>query len=160
MLQFLKLLSFLLVLTVTNATAGYVVAFRGINDQFDTRAFMEYADLKKLQPKIFSPGDITGAINFINQPSTGRYELYGFSQGAVSVSRVLEHQHRHNKQMPSYVITIGAYKTTNVDFTRYQVNFDNYFDRSGLGSAGPGRYLPNVAHMKMQRRVNDFVIEE
>jgi hypothetical protein len=62
--------------------------------------------------------------------------------------------------MPSYVITIGAYKTTNVDFTRYQVNFDNYFDRSGLGSAGPGRYLPNVAHMKMQRRVNDFVIGE
>ncbi len=59
-----------------------------------------------------------------------------------------------NNIKPKYIITIGAYKTTDVDFTKYNIKFDNYFDYSGIGQKSPGVHIKNVSHLNMQKHVN------
>ena len=58
--------------------------------------------------------------------------------------------------MPEYVITIGAYKTTNVNFDKYGIKYNNYFDHSGLGQSSPGVFL-DVSHNKIQQKVNEII---
>lgn len=131
-----------------HACTGYIVGFKGLEDTFDTVAFRHYADRLGYCNKIYSWQDSKKAIKFVDQLKVP-YQLYGFSKGAETVSTVLGRV----KHKPEFVITIGAYRTTNVDFTKHKVNFVNYFDESGKGQQGPGIFL-NVLHFEMQKEVN------
>ena len=131
-----------------HACTGYIVGFKGLEEVFDTLAFKQYTDRLGYCSKIYSWQDGKKAVKFVDQLKVP-YQLYGFSKGAETVSTVLGRV----KHKPEFVITIGAYRTTNVDFTKYKVNFVNYFDESGKGQQGPGIFL-NVLHFEMQKEVN------
>ena len=146
------IISFLLFLPlVANACNGYVIAFRGLNDVFDQSALNVYASRLAYCSKTFSWHKEKDAIEFISTINVP-YQLYGFSRGAGSVATVL----KQVKTKPEYVITIGAYKTTNVDFGKYNVRYDNFFDNSGICQRSPGMYL-NVPHNKIQSEVNKIL---
>ena len=136
---------------IANACSGYVIAFRGLNDVFDQSALNVYASRINYCSKTFSWHKEKDAIEFIEKLDVS-YQLYGFSRGAGSVATVL----KQVKTKPEYVITIGAYKTTNVDFDKYNVRYDNFFDNSGIGQRSPGMYL-NVPHNKIQSEVNKIL---
>ena len=136
---------------IANAFDGYVIAFRGLNDVFDQSALNVYASRINYCSKTFSWHKEKDAIEFIEKLDVS-YQLYGFSRGAGSVATVL----KQVKTKPEYVITIGAYKTTNVDFDKYNVRYDNFFDNSGIGQRSPGMYL-NVPHNKIQSEVNKIL---
>ena len=55
-----------------------------------------------------------------------------------------------------FVLTIGAWYTTDVDFGDYEINFDNFFDESGRQQKSPGIHVYNISHGQMQEYVNDF----
>ena len=95
--------------------------------------------------------EIDSAANFINQKNKS-YQLYGFSAGASAIVQVL----KKVKRMPNFVLTIGAWYTTDVDFGDYEINFDNFFDDSGRQQQSPGIHVYNISHGKMQEYVNDF----
>ncbi len=146
------LLSTLLMLPfVANACIGYVVAFKGLNDAFDNEALSVYADRLAYCNKSFSWNEEKNAIKFIETLNVP-YQLYGFSRGAQSVLTVLNVA----KVKPEYVITIGAYKTTNVNFDKHNVRYNNFFDQSGVGQKSPGTYL-NVPHNMIQKEVNKIL---
>jgi hypothetical protein len=131
-----------------HACTGYIIGFKGLEDAFDTAAFRQYADRLGYCNKVYSWHEDKKAVQYVDQLKVP-YQLYGFSKGAQTVSTILGRV----KHRPEFVITIGAYKTTNVDFTNYKVNFVNYFDESGKGQKGPGIFL-NVLHFEMQKEVN------
>jgi len=91
----------------------------------------------------------TDAVKFINSIDE-KYQLYGFSKGAETISKLLKNS---SIRRPEYVLTIGAFRTTDVDFKKYDVKFDNYFDDSGRGQKSPGVFL-SVSHSKIQKEVN------
>ena len=86
--------------------------------------------------------------------SEGYYELYGFSQGAKTVGRILRRTKQDRVRMPGRITTIGAYYTVDVDFTVYDVPFVNYFDDSGRQTKSPGIQIYNVDHLGLQQAVN------
>jgi hypothetical protein len=100
---------------------------------------------------VYNSEEIDSAANFINQKNKS-YQLYGFSAGASAIVQVL----KKVKRMPNFVLTIGAWYTTDVDFGNYEINFDNFFDESGRQQQSPGIHVYNISHGKMQEYVNDF----
>ena len=82
-----------------------------------------------------------------------RYELYGFSLGAASVRDALAQIQRRKLPMPGFVLTVGSWSTTDLDFKRYGLPFLNVFDHTGKGQRSPGGFIEGVAHMQMQRHV-------
>ncbi len=143
-------LLFLLPTTALSCT-GYVIGFKGLNDRFDHKAFDSYSDKKGLCSKSFSWTDIGLARKFvINTPVP--YHLYGYSKGAESIRQFLNYDIRK----PDSVITIGAYRTTDVNFDRHNVQYVNYFDISGKGQTSPGIFV-NVSHDKIQQKVNEII---
>jgi hypothetical protein len=134
------------------ACEGIVIGFKGNNDTFDHKAFAEYADKQKYCAKSFSWYQTKEAANLINN-LTIPYQLYGYSKGAASVSKVLR---KPLLSKPVFVITIGAYRTTDVNFDRYKVYYVNYFDSSGIGQRSAGIFL-NVSHWEIQREVNKLI---
>lgn len=149
----MKFLLLLLVLFSTSAEAckSYTVGFRGLGGQFDQQAFEQYARRNTDCVKVFDHTEIDRAAKFINKIKRP-YELYGFSAGASSIKPVL----KKVKRQPRYIITVGALYSTDVDFTRTEINFDNFFDASGKGSRSPGIHVKNVPHNKIQQYVADF----
>jgi len=137
--------------TIAFACNGYVIGFKGINDAFDHKSFIAYADRIGYCAKSYSWHD-TNSAKLLIKNTTIPYYLYGYSMGAVSVRKVLTQDLRK----PEFVITIGAYRTTNVNFEKYSVRYANYFDRSGLGQTSPGTFL-NVSHDKIQQEVNKTI---
>ncbi len=137
-----------------SAESAEVIGFRGKNEAFDQQAFYEYARQQGLKPVELSASQVAQALKHIQQ-SQGSYQLYGFSLGAQAVRQVLAHQHRNGLKMPQAVVTIGAYKTVDVDFAKYGVPFVNYFDDSGLGNKSPGIFL-RIPHLQMQQKVNEI----
>ncbi len=129
------------------ACDSYVIGFKGMNGAFDHQAFKDYVGTKC--SKLYDANQTQEALNFINTISKP-YELYGFSLGAQSVRTVL----KNARIKPKFVLTIGAYHTTNVNFDRYEVNYKNYFDASGTKQTSPGIHVKNVDHMQMQKYVN------
>lgn len=130
---------------------SYVIGFRGLNRAFDQRAFDRYADMRGSCSLVYDYTEVVEAaefIDYIQEP----YELYGFSAGAVTIGQILPRVAR----LPDYIMTVGALSSVNVDFSRYGVRFDNYFDDSGRHQRSPGRYIPGVAHDKIQAHVNRF----
>ena len=135
---------------VAMGCAVTVIAFKGQNNSFDQLAFNDYiADRPNYCGVVYSWNEVKAAQRKITALQVP-YQLYGFSKGAVTVHKILK-QNLHKP--PQYVITIGAYKTVDVDFTKYNIPYDNYFDLSGRGQQSPGIFL-NVAHMQMQAAVN------
>lgn len=134
------------------ACQGLVIGFKGVDDAFDHKAFTHYAKKQGYCAKSFSWYQTKEAVKLIGNLSIP-YQLYGYSKGAVSVSEVLQHS---ALKKPEFVITIGAHRTTNVNFDRFGVRYVNYFDSSGLGQRSAGIFL-DVSHWEIQREVNDLV---
>lgn len=141
----------LLAYNLTYACQGYVIGFKGIHDIFDSKAFSVYHSNLNYCGISYSWQDSKKAIELIKTLQVP-YQLYGFSQGASTVANILKDP-VVKLHPPEYTITIGAYKTTDVDFTKYNIKFDNYFDQSGQGQKSPGVFL-NVPHYKIQSEVN------
>lgn len=150
------ILTILLTLLSSSASShshckSYVIGFRGLDGAFDSQAFNQYARQNKSCSRVYNHEDIKSAMKFINTVKTP-YILYGFSAGASSVSYIV----KHVKRKPGYVITVGAWHTTDVDFNKYDIDFDNFFDASGRNNKSPGIHVKNVPHFKMQQYVADF----
>ena len=139
--------------TSSFACGQYVVGFKGINDIFDNDAFIEYANKKKSCYKAFSHLEVDQAVKFISKINMP-YQLYGYSAGAGSVGRLLLLLKNHKIALPYYIITIGAYRTTDVNFTSYNIKYHNYFDESGLGQKSPGITITGIGHDKIQKFIN------
>ncbi len=137
--------------SIVLACNGYVIGFKGKHDRFDQKAFTSYANSLDYCAKSYSWQDIHSAIKLITNTIVP-YQLYGYSMGATSVKKILQ----QNLRKPEFVLTIGAYRTTDVNFDQYNVRYENYFDNSGLGQKGPGKFL-NVSHDKIQQEVNNLM---
>ena len=140
----------LLAPTVTLACSGWLIGFRGQNEVFDYEAFADYAVIRGLCFRSYSwhqGEDAVRALQNIRAP----YHLYGFSRGAETVAALL----RQGRVRPQSVITVGAFRTVDVDFDRYGIQYQNYFDRSGRGQRSPGVYL-DVDHGRVQRTVTEI----
>lgn len=144
-------LTLLLILTVKISWSCEVniIAFKGLGDQFDNNAFQFYTNKHRGCGHVYKWQETNKALTFINSSSTP-YQLYGYSKGAESIRSIL----KKVNHLPVYVITIGAWKTVDLDFTKYNIGFQNYFDASGLGQQSPGVYLKDVQHYQMQESVN------
>jgi hypothetical protein len=145
--MFRALVILLLLPSISIACESYVIGFRGKNGEFDVTAFNEYVGARC--SKLYNAEQTIEALHFIKSINRS-YELYGFSLGAESVATIV-------KQVivkPTFVLTIGAYHTTNVNFNQYSIKYKNYFDYSGTRQKSPGIHVPNVKHMDMQRYVN------
>jgi hypothetical protein len=147
-----NIFAMLFLLIAAPAYADVLIGFKGKYGQFDTRAFNELAAKKGLKPVIANETSRLYLINLIqNNPN---YELYGYSRGAAIVSYVVRMVHENKMNKPKYITTVGAYRTTDVDFTKYRIEFDNYFDDSGIGQKSPGVFV-KVPHDKIMRYVTD-----
>jgi len=136
----------------SSAYADIIIGFKGKYGQFDHKAFNEFAQKRNLKPIVANETSRLYLINLIqNNPNC---ELYGYSRGAAIVSYVVKMTYENKMNMPKAITTVGAYKTTDVDFTRYNVKFNNYFDDSGRGQRSPGIFL-KVPHDKIMRYVTD-----
>ncbi len=143
-----KLLIVLLLMPVMAwACSGWVIGFRGQNEVFDYEAFADYAELRGRCVRSFRWQDHAAAERILNNISLP-YELYGFSRGAETVRLLLE----RGRVRPDFVITVGAFRTVDVNFDRYGIPYRNYFDRSGQGQRSPGIFF-DVPHSVIQRVV-------
>ncbi len=136
---------------VTLACSGWVIGFRGLNEVFDYEAFADYAQTQNLCFRSFGWQDSVEAERFVQRIRTP-YQLYGFSRGAATVAQML----KQGRVRPQSVITVGAYRTVDVNFDRYGIPYRNYFDRSGQGQRSPGIFL-DVEHGRVQRAVTEIM---
>ena len=134
------------------ACSGYVVAFKGLNDAFDNSAFNEYVERIEYCSRSYSWHDKKTAVKFINSLNVP-YQLYAYSKGAETVSFLLR---QGEIKKPEFILTIGAHRTANVNFEKYNIPYENYFDNSGIGQKSPGIFL-NVLHSNMQKEVNKIM---
>jgi hypothetical protein len=153
-----KLFLFLLLFVSLNVFAcdTYIFGFRGANRMFDEKVFIEYAHHHNMCWHIFNAEQnrqVVKLIGQINRP----YELYGFSLGAESIRAVLKEVQFKKMRKPNHVITIGAFRTTNVNFEKYGVSFINYFDESGKGQKSPGIHISGVPHNQIQKVVDSRI---
>jgi hypothetical protein len=137
------------------ACAGYVIGFKGNEDVFDHQAFRQYVDNVGYCSKLFSWHQSKDAVTFISGLQV-EYWFYGFSKGAATISDLLK---RFNVKKPEYILTIGAYRTTDVNFNKYGIKHDNYFDSSGIGQRSPGTFL-SVSHSEIQKEVNKVLFND
>ena len=135
---------------VTLACSGWVIGFRGQNEVFDHDAFADYAVIQGRCFRSFSWNQGTEAERMLTALKVP-YQLYGFSRGAETVASLL----RQGRVRPDSVITVGAFRTVNVNFDRHGIPYRNYFDRSGQGQRSPGVYL-DVDHGQVQRTVTEI----
>jgi len=137
----------------TAETQGIIIGFRGSQEQFDQKAFEDFANKRNLRPIAVSPYYMARAVEIIER-HRGRYELYGYSLGAQAAKQVVVYQHQARKKLPDRITTVGAHKKTNVDFAPYGIPFVNYFDDSGRGNAAPGQHI-DLPHDQIMRYVTD-----
>ena len=135
----------------TYANDCVIIGFRGLKGQFDQTAFEDYAKLRGLYPITLYHEDLDIAMSIVEDEKC--YYLYGFSKGAESVMKVVKAAYDKLYPSPIEVMTIGAYKTANVDFRPYNIQFKNYFDESGKGQRSPGIHVAGIPHNKMQQYV-------
>jgi hypothetical protein len=131
--------------------SSYVIGFRGQGGAFDHVAFENYARVRNLCAVAYNHTEIKQAKSFIDSMNKP-YMLYGFSAGAASVAYIF----KTVKKKPGYILTIGALYSTRLDFDKFDVDYDNFFDESGRGQRSPGIHVTGVPHMRMQQYVNDF----
>ena len=140
--------------TLAWACPGYVIGFKGKDNWFDQQAFEQYAQHFGYCAQSYAWNETAQALKFVSTHAQP-YHLYGYSLGAVSVRMFLE----KSTALPERVITIGAYKTTNVNFDRFGVRYQNFFDHSGRGQTSPGQFV-DATHSQIQQRVNDILRKE
>lgn len=151
----MRYLIFLFLFISSSAMAkDFIIGFKGMNEQFDTEAFIEFAHKKNLKPYVFGANQVSSAVKLIKIKKQN-YQLYGYSLGAVSVRETLTTLKKENVRMPTFVMTVGAHKTTNVNFKDFDVDFLNFFDDSGKGSTSPGLYI-SIPHSQIMRYVTDM----
>ena len=131
--------------------SSYIIAFRGLHEAFDYKAFNQYVEIKKSCGEVFSWKESEKANDFIVAKNM-RYELYGFSKGAETVAKLLPKL----KNKPVYILTVGAYKSVDVDFTKYNIPYDNFYDYSGIGQTSPGKLFRGISHQNIQAYINQF----
>jgi len=134
------------------ACSGYVVAFKGLNDAFDNSALREYSERIEYCYKAYSWNDGKTAVKLINSLNVP-YRFYAYSKGAETVSFLLR---QGEIKKPEFILTIGAHRTANVNFEKYNIPYENYFDYSGIGQKSPGKFL-NVSHSNIQKEVNKIM---
>jgi len=145
-------IAFILTLLSTHAHADIIIGFKGKYGQFDHKAFNEFAAKRNLKPIVAHNDSRLFLINLIqNNPN---YELYGYSRGAAIAAYVVRMAYDNKMPMPKAITTVGAYKSTDVDFTIYGIKFNNYFDDSGRGQKSPGIFI-KVPHNQIMRYVTD-----
>jgi hypothetical protein len=152
----MRILIFFLALFVSTTAfaADIIIGFKGKMGAFDQKAFEDFAAKRKLKPIVMNMESRLTLINTIkNNPN---YELYGYSLGAAHVAYVVKMAYDSNLPMPKRVTTVGAFYSTDVDFRKYNVKFDNYFDASGAGQQSPGKHIGGVNHGAMMRYVTDY----
>ena len=132
------------------ACSGWVIGFRGQNEVFDYEAFADYAVIQGRCFRSFSWNHGAEAERMLTAVKVPN-ELYCFSRGAETVAGLL----RQGRVRPDRVITVGAFRTVNVNFDQYGIPYRNYFDRSGQGQQSPGVYL-DVTHGRVQRAVTEI----
>jgi hypothetical protein len=154
----MKNLIFLLLFFSSDVFAcdAYILGFRGANRMFDEKVFIEYAHHHNMCWHIFNAEQSRQAIKLISQIKKP-YELYGFSLGAETIRAILKEVRSKKMRKPNHVITIGAYRTTDVNFEKYDVSFINYFDESGKGQKSPGIYISGVPHNQIQKVVDSRI---
>jgi hypothetical protein len=129
----------------------YVIGFRGAGGVFDQAAFDQYAERKSACSQVYNWRESAAAVEFVQQVNQP-YELYGFSAGAVAVKQVLTQA----TVKPVYAITVGAYHSVDVNFDRFGIPYDNWFDASGRGQRSPGHHHYKISHDKIQQHVNQY----
>ena len=129
------------------ACSGWVIGFRGQNEVFDYQAFADYAVIQGRCFRSFSWNQGAEAERMLMAVKVP-YELYGFSRGAETVASLL----RQGRVRPDRVITVGAFRTVDVNFDAYGIPYQNFFDRSGKGQRSPGIFF-DVSHSVIQRVV-------
>lgn len=154
--RLIKMFKYLLLLVlllpgVASACRINIVAFSGIDGSFNHGALATYAHKVGGCTRVFGWSQVREATNYINS-TIKPYQLYGYSRGAASIRPVLEHVNRD----PVYIITVGAWRTVDLDFTSYRVKFSNYFDGSGVGQKSPGSHHPDVPHYRIQEWINRY----
>ncbi len=130
---------------------GYVIGFKGIADAFDQKSFISYANRVGYCGKSYSWNDIKSPTILVSSTNLP-YQLYGYSMGATSIKSFL----KQSLRKPDFILTIGAYRTTDVNFDSYDIKYANYFDNSGVGQTSPGIFV-NVSHDKIQKEVNKII---
>lgn len=151
LVKLIVILSLLFPVYASGGCTLKIIGFKGLDGIWDEGAFIDYTNIHGACYKIYNWEQVSDAVRYINS-STTPYQLYGFSRGAVSVAAILSNVGR----MPEYVITIGAWHTANLNFSRYGVQYSNYFDDSGRYQKSPGKYIPGVPHLKIQEYVNRY----
>jgi len=145
------LLASLFYLLTSTASAQVIIGFKGKHSIFDQKAFYQYANAKNLKPIVLEANEVHKALEIIK--ATDYYELYGYSLGAGSVVSVI----RLSKLKPRLAITIGAYRGLDLDFSRYNIPFYNFFDYSSIPTNSPGYYI-NSDHWKVQQIAVNILI--
>lgn len=136
----MKTILFLLAVLISNtAAADVIIGYKGKNGAFDYQAFYQFANKRKLTPVVLDSFDINRSLKIIREHLI--YELYGYSLGAASVTHIMRLIEKEKLHKPRYILTVGAYRTTDVDFSKYNVKFDNFFDASGTGTKSPGKHI-------------------
>ena len=146
---------FLLLLFPLHAIAcsEYVIGFKGLNDVFDHVSFAQYAEHREACTQLYKWHQHDQAVSFVEHAKV-KYSLYGFSKGAEASFKFMQRV----KHKPEFIVTVGAYSTTNVDFSPFGVKFLNVFDYSGKGQRSPGIHL-SVPHHKIQQEANKYLIK-
>ncbi len=134
------------------ACTGQLIAFRGLEDAFDSAAFERYSRHAGMCSQVFGHDEVRQAVASIRFEEP--YMLYGFSAGASSARRVIEHAVKTGRPRPVFVLTIAAARKADVDFRRFGVAFHNYYDSTSRGNKAPGTMLPGIDHFAMQQAVN------
>jgi len=147
----MRTLLFILLLVTQNSFAceRLIIGFKGINDLFDSQAFNQYAKKQNACPMTYSWNQAHLAVKFINR-NNKQYQLYGYSKGAESIKHVLQNV----KRKPYLIVTIGAYHTAQVNYSKYGVKTLNYFDSSGRRNIASGIHIAGVSHQAIQSYVN------
>jgi hypothetical protein len=145
------IIAFLLLISPAYAD-NIMIGFVGRGGQFDHKAFKDYANKKNLKPVVMYNDSRLNVINMI--VSNPNYELYGYSKGAATVSYLMSIIEQNKMPKPKFVTTVGAFRSTDVDFRKYNIKFVNYFDDSGKGQKSPGQYV-KANHSNIMRYVAD-----
>ena len=77
----------------------------------------------------------------------------------VQSNYLVESSYRLNFQEKRLIAWLSTkIRKDDVDFKKYDVKFDNYFDDSGRGQKSPGVFL-SVSHSKIQKEVNKVIFK-
>lgn len=129
----------------------YLIAFAGVNTSIDKVVINKISKTRHLELKILGWLNYQDGLDIIK--TSNKYELYGYGIGAETVGLVMKMVESQNLKRPAAIVTIGAKDYVDVDFSKYNIPFQNYFGLTGKGNVCPGIHLPDMPVYKIQRYV-------